>query len=48
MRALLERVGFRQEGIRRRFYPLDDGAGVDCVLYGMTSDDFEGERTRWT
>ena len=48
MRAVLARLGFQQEGVRRRFYPSEDGAGVDCVVYGMTKDDFEDVRNRWT
>jgi RimJ/RimL family protein N-acetyltransferase len=48
MRAVLERVGFKQEGILRRVYPSDDGRGVDCVMYGMTRDDYEDVRTTWT
>ena len=48
MRALLERLGFVQEGILRRWYPSDDGEGIDCVMYGMTRDDYEDVKTRWT
>ncbi len=48
MRALLERLGFRQEGILRRWYPSEDGRGVDCVMHGMTKDDYEDVKTRWT
>jgi aminoglycoside 6'-N-acetyltransferase len=48
MRAVLERLGFRQEGILRRWYPSEDGRGVDCVMYGMTKDDYEDVKTRWT
>jgi aminoglycoside 6'-N-acetyltransferase len=47
MRRVLELVGFRQEGILRRWYPSDDGAGIDCVMYGMTRDDYEDVKTRW-
>ena len=48
MRVVLERLGFRQEGILRRWYPWEDGPGVDCVMYGMTKDDYEEVKTRWT
>ena len=48
MRRVLKRVGFRQEGILRRWYPSDDGAGIDRVMYGMTRDDYEDVNTRWT
>jgi RimJ/RimL family protein N-acetyltransferase len=48
MRAVLERVGFRQEGILRRWYPSDNGEGIDCVMYGMTKDDYREVTTRWT
>ncbi len=48
MRSVLERIGFTQEGILRRWYPSDDGEGVDCVMYGMTRDDYEDVKTRWT
>jgi RimJ/RimL family protein N-acetyltransferase len=48
MRHVLARLGFRQEGILRRWYPSEDGAGVDCVMYGMTNDDYEGSKATWT
>jgi aminoglycoside 6'-N-acetyltransferase len=48
MRAVLERVGFKQEGILRSWYPSQDGRGVDSVVYGMTRDDFAGVRATWT
>jgi RimJ/RimL family protein N-acetyltransferase len=48
MRRVLSRLGFRQEGVLRGWYPSDDGAGVDCVMYGMTTDDFEEAKTTWT
>lgn len=48
MRAVLVRRGFQQEGILRRWYPSEDGRGVDCVMYGMTKDDYEDVKTRWT
>jgi RimJ/RimL family protein N-acetyltransferase len=47
MKTVLERTGFRHEGILRRFYPSQDGRGVDCVMYGMTNDDYEEVTTRW-
>ena len=45
MRAVFERLGFKQEGILRRWYPSQDGKGVDSVVYGMTRDDYEEVRT---
>ena len=48
MRGVLARLGFRQEGVLRGWYPSDDGAGVDCVMYGMTVDDYEEAKTTWT
>jgi len=48
MRRVLSRLGFRQEGVLRRWYPSEDGAGVDCVMYGMTVDDYEEAKTAWT
>jgi ribosomal-protein-alanine N-acetyltransferase len=36
MRTVLERVGFRQEGLLRCWYPSDDGRGIDRAMYGMT------------
>ncbi len=47
MRTVLERVGFRQEGILRRWYPSVDGRGIDRVMYGMTRDDYEDVKPRW-
>jgi RimJ/RimL family protein N-acetyltransferase len=47
MRAVLERVGFVQEGILRRWYPSADGLGVDCVQYGMTRDDYDEVKSTW-
>ena len=48
MRVVLRRLGFQQEGILRRWYPSQDGRGVDCVMYGMTRDDYQDVKTRWT
>lgn len=48
MRALLEHLGFVQEGVLRRWYPSDDGEGMDRVMYGMTRDDYEDVKARWT
>lgn len=48
MRAALQGMGFREEGIRRRFYPSSDDRGVDCVMYGMTREDYQDVKTRWT
>jgi RimJ/RimL family protein N-acetyltransferase len=48
MRAVLERLGFKQEGILRSWYPSEDGRGVDSVVYGMTREDYEEVRMTWT
>jgi aminoglycoside 6'-N-acetyltransferase len=48
MRAVLVRLGFQQEGILRSWYPSEDGRGVDCVMYGMTKDDYEVVKIGWT
>ena len=47
MRAVLERLGFRQEGILQSWYPFEDGRSGDCVMYGMTQDDYEDVKPRW-
>ncbi|HEX9123652.1 MAG TPA: GNAT family protein [Actinomycetota bacterium] len=48
MRRVLEHLGFVQEGILRRWYPSDDGEGTDCVMYGMTKNDWEYAKHTWT
>jgi RimJ/RimL family protein N-acetyltransferase len=48
MRQVLGRLGFRQEGVLRGWYPSEDGDGVDCVMYGMTRYDYEEAKTTWT
>jgi RimJ/RimL family protein N-acetyltransferase len=48
MRAVLRHLGFREEGVLRKWFPSDDGDGVDCVMYGMTKDDYEDVKTTWT
>ena len=47
MRRVFERMGFVEEGVQRQFLPAADGGGVDCVMYGMTRNDYEGMRDRW-
>ena len=47
MRRVFERMGFVEEGVQRQFLPAADGGGVDCVMYGMTRNDYEGARDRW-
>ena len=47
MRHVFERVGFLEEGVQRQFLPAADGGGADCVMYGMTRNDYEGVRDRW-
>jgi RimJ/RimL family protein N-acetyltransferase len=48
MRRLFERLGFVEEGVQRQFLPTPDGGGADCVMYGMTRDDYEGVKERLT
>ena len=45
MRAVLERLGFRLEGILRGFGPMSDGTRVDGALYAVIRSDWE-ERLR--
>ena len=47
MRHVFKRVGFLEEGVQRQFLPAADGGGADCVMYGMTRNDYEGVRDRW-
>jgi RimJ/RimL family protein N-acetyltransferase len=47
MRRVFERVGFVAEGVQRQFLPAADGGGADCVMYGMTRNDYEEMRDRW-
>ena len=47
MRRVFERVGFVEEGVQRQFLPATDGGGTDCVMYGMTRNDYEEVRDRW-
>lgn len=48
MRRVFEVLGFVEEGILRRWYPSQDGRGTDCVMYGMTRDDWENVNDTWT
>lgn len=47
MRALNERCGLGFEGVLRRFMPSAEGPR-DYAMYGMTKDDYEDVKTRWT
>ena len=47
MRSVSERLGFRLEGVMRRFMPSVDGPR-DYALHAMTVDDYEGTRETWT
>jgi aminoglycoside 6'-N-acetyltransferase len=47
MRRIFAGLGFVEEGTLRRFLPSDDGEGVDCVMYGMTRDDYRKASVEW-
>jgi len=47
MRRVFSGLGFVEEGILRRFLPGDDGKGADCVMYGMTKDDYRKASIQW-
>jgi aminoglycoside 6'-N-acetyltransferase len=47
MRRIFANLGFVEEGTLRRFLPGDDGEGVDCVMYGMTRDDYRKASATW-
>lgn len=42
MRRVLEKLGFREEGILRGFMANDAGGRDDYVLYAVTREDWEG------
>jgi RimJ/RimL family protein N-acetyltransferase len=42
MRAVLERVGFRLEGVMRSFGTTGDGTPVDEAMYAMVRSDLIG------
>jgi RimJ/RimL family protein N-acetyltransferase len=47
MRRTLERLGFGFEGVLRGFMPTSDEPR-DHAMYGMTRDDWERTKDRWT
>ena len=47
MRRCAERVGFGFEGVNRSFMPTSAGPR-DYAMYGMTRDDFQEVKARWT
>jgi ribosomal-protein-alanine N-acetyltransferase len=47
MRRILEKIGFVEEGILRGLL-YERGAWRDYAQYGMTRDDYEGNRNPWT
>lgn len=47
MRRLSQRLGFAFEGVMRSFMPSTEGPR-DYAMYGMTKDDYEDVKTRWT
>jgi RimJ/RimL family protein N-acetyltransferase len=47
MRRTLERLGFGLEGVLRGFMPTSDEPR-DYAMYGMTRDDWERSKDRWT
>jgi RimJ/RimL family protein N-acetyltransferase len=48
MRRVLERLGFGFEGVLRGFMPGPDGSACDYAMYGLTRDDWENVKDRWT
>lgn len=38
---LVERYGWTKEGVKRKAYVADNGAYLDCNIYGMLKEDFE-------
>jgi aminoglycoside 6'-N-acetyltransferase len=47
MRRIFSGLGFVEEGTLRRFLPGNDGQGVDCVMYGMTRQDYVKASVGW-
>jgi aminoglycoside 6'-N-acetyltransferase len=47
MRRIFSSLGFVEEGTLRRFLPTVDGSGADCVMYGMTRDDYRKASAEW-
>lgn len=47
MRRIFVGLGFVEEGTLRRFLPGNDGEGVDCVMYGMTRQDYRKASAEW-
>lgn len=47
MRPVLEGLGFGLEGVLRGFMPSVEGPR-DTALYGLTKDDWENVKDRWT
>ncbi len=47
MRRIFAGLGFVEEGTLRRFLPGDGGEGLDCVMYGMTRDDYRKASLTW-
>jgi RimJ/RimL family protein N-acetyltransferase len=45
-RRVLERIGFKAEGVLRRYFDGDGDLG-DLVMYAMTRDDWEKARAGW-
>lgn len=47
MRAALEHLGFREEGVLRRFMP-DERGPRDYAMYALTQEDWEEASVTWT
>jgi aminoglycoside 6'-N-acetyltransferase len=47
MRRIFAGLGFVEEGTLRRFLPGNGGEGVDCVMYGMTRNDYVKASAEW-
>jgi RimJ/RimL family protein N-acetyltransferase len=48
MQGVLDRLGFVREGTLRGFMLAPDGPPRDYVMYGITREDWEEARNRWT
>jgi len=40
-KRVIEKCGFIFEGIKRDYYPLQDGSYQDCMIYSLLKEDYE-------